>query len=63
MRLTEELVLRRTRAPSLGKVKNLNFWGQSIADVSVLQRMPRVEVLSLSVSNIDSLDFAECSVL
>jgi len=64
MRLTEELVLSRTRAPSLGEVKNLNLWGQSIADVTVLRRMPRVEVLSLSVNKIASLaDFAGCSVL
>ena len=64
MRLTEELVLSRTRAPALGEVKNLNLWGQSIADVSVLRRMPRVEVLSLSVNKIASLaDFARCPVL
>ena len=64
MRLTEELVLSRTRAPALGEVKNLNLWGQSIVDVSVLRRMPRVEVLSLSVNKIASLaDFARCPVL
>jgi hypothetical protein len=33
-RLTEELVLSRTRAKSLAEVRNLNMWGNELKDVS-----------------------------
>jgi hypothetical protein len=35
-RLTEELVLSRTRAKSLAEVRNLNMWGNELKDVSSL---------------------------
>ncbi|XP_058953433.2 cilia- and flagella-associated protein 410 [Pocillopora verrucosa] len=60
-RLTEQQILSRARASSLENVKNLNFWGSDLSDISVLRQMPNVEVLSLSVNNISSLeDFAHC---
>ncbi|XP_028395257.1 cilia- and flagella-associated protein 410-like [Dendronephthya gigantea] len=62
--LTEDVVLSRSRATSLSKVKKLNCWGSSISDVSILRRMPNVEVITLSVNEIDSLkDFAHCTKL
>ncbi|RKO85408.1 hypothetical protein BDK51DRAFT_34318, partial [Blyttiomyces helicus] len=36
-------------------VKNLNLWGQSISDASILARLPSLEVLSLAVNDISSL--------
>lgn len=61
MKLTQALVLGRTKAGSLEEVKNLNLWGQDITDVSILARMPGVEVLSLSVNRIPTLrDFQGC---
>ena len=39
----------------LSEVKALNCWGQDLADVSVLQHLPNVLVLSLSVNKIGSL--------
>lgn len=60
-KLLEQQILSRARASSLGNVKNLNFWGSDLNDISVLRKMPNVEVLSLSVNNITSLkDFAYC---
>lgn len=60
-RLSEQQILSRARASSLENVKNLNFWGSDLNDISVLRQMPNVEVLSLSVNNITSLkDFAYC---
>lgn len=60
-RLSEQQILSRARASSLENVKNLNFWGSDLSDISVLRQMPNVEVLSLSVNNISSLkDFAHC---
>ncbi len=32
--LTEAIALQRSRAKSLGEVKNLNCWGASLTDVS-----------------------------
>lgn len=59
--LSEQQILSRARASSLENVKNLNFWGSDLNDISVLRQMPNVEVLSLSVNNITSLkDFAHC---
>mmetsp|Transcript_22167 Transcript_22167/g.43134 ORF Transcript_22167/g.43134 Transcript_22167/m.43134 type:complete len:216 (+) Transcript_22167:136-783(+) len=62
--LTEELVLAKTRAESLAEVKNLNLWGSDLTDVSILKRLDSVEVLSLSVNKISSLEeFRHCSQL
>ncbi len=55
MKLTEEVVLQRTKAKSLDEVRSLNMWGQDISDIDVLLHMPNVEVLSLSVNSISSL--------
>ena len=61
MKLTEELVLQRTKAKTLSEVRSLNMWGQDISDVGLLLRMPNVEVLSLSVNGIGSLSsFRKC---
>ena len=62
--LTEAMVLGKSRADSLINVKSLNLWGNDLADVSILRRMPNAEVLSLSVNRISSLaDFAYCPSL
>ena len=62
--LTEELVISKSKCDNLISVKNLNLWGNDIEDMKLLQRMPNVEVLSLSVNKISTLkDFAYCSKL
>jgi hypothetical protein len=60
-KLTEHMALSRARTASLADVMHLNCWGASLSDVSILTAMPNVEVLSLSVNNIESLRvFASC---
>ncbi|XP_060075982.1 cilia- and flagella-associated protein 410-like [Ylistrum balloti] len=60
-KLTDALVLARTRASDLESVKKLNFWGSDIENVSVVRRMPNLEVCSLSVNSITTLeDFSYC---
>ncbi|XP_046575320.1 cilia- and flagella-associated protein 410-like [Haliotis rubra] len=60
-KLTEALVLARTRATDLDSVCKLNCWGSSIKDVSIVRQMPSLEVCSLSVNEVDTLrDFAHC---
>jgi len=63
-KLTEEMVIARTKISDLSKIKRLNCWGSELVDVSILRRMPNVEVLSLSVNSINSLqDVAMCKRL
>ncbi|XP_065168918.1 dynein axonemal assembly factor 11 isoform X2 [Atheta coriaria] len=63
-RLTEEMVIARTKISDLSKIKRLNCWGSELVDVSLLRRMPAVEVLSLSINKINSLeDFCQCKRL
>ncbi|XP_031340112.1 cilia- and flagella-associated protein 410 isoform X3 [Photinus pyralis] len=63
-RLTEEMVIARSKLSDLSKVKRLNCWGSELVDVSLLRKMPSVEVLSLSINKINSLcDFQYCGAL
>uniref|UniRef100_A0A7S0WWI7 U2A'/phosphoprotein 32 family A C-terminal domain-containing protein n=1 Tax=Pyramimonas obovata TaxID=1411642 RepID=A0A7S0WWI7_9CHLO len=62
--LTEPLLLEKTKASSLLDIKNLNLWGSELDNVTVLAKMPNVEVLSLSVNKITGLEpFGKCSKL
>lgn len=62
--LTEEFVLTKTRAKELSSIRNLNFWGSDIDDVSIMQHMPNLEVVSASVNKISELGwFSHCSRL
>uniref|UniRef100_A0A0K8TKZ9 Uncharacterized protein n=1 Tax=Tabanus bromius TaxID=304241 RepID=A0A0K8TKZ9_TABBR len=60
-RLTEEMVISRSRQSDLGSIKKLNCWGNDLSDVSIIRKMRGVEVLALSVNKITSLsDFEDC---
>nr|XP_027198818.1 myb-like protein I [Dermatophagoides pteronyssinus] len=62
--LTENVVLVRTRSHDLNSVKKLNCWGCTLKDVSIVNRMPNVEVISLSINSIDTLQyFSSCTML
>lgn len=59
--LTESLILQKTKLESLAAVKNLNLWGSEISELSILRRLPNLEILSLSVNCVASLkDIGEC---
>ncbi|CAL7948644.1 unnamed protein product [Xylocopa violacea] len=61
VKLTEEMVVARTRMSDFSAVKKLNCWGTELTDVSILRKMKNVEVLSLSVNQINTLaDFQYC---
>ncbi|XP_054280295.1 uncharacterized protein LOC128998264 isoform X2 [Macrosteles quadrilineatus] len=63
-KLTEEMVHARTRQSNLTAVSKLNCWGSELQDVSLVRRLPNVEVLSLSVNKIRNLsDFQHCKKL
>ena len=63
-RLTEELVLQRSKCDHLSQVKSLNLWGNDLCDISVVRHMSNLEVLSLSVNRVETLqNFANCGRL
>ncbi|XP_066949484.1 uncharacterized protein F09G8.5 isoform X5 [Macrobrachium rosenbergii] len=60
-KLTEDMVVARSKGSDLHNVRKLNCWGSELSDVSVVRKLPNVEVLSLSVNNIRTLaDFQYC---
>jgi hypothetical protein len=62
--LSRELILAKCKTDNLKLLKNLNLWGVGIEDVSLLNQMPNIEVLSLSINKISSLkDFQNCTKL
>ncbi|CAG8567016.1 14976_t:CDS:2, partial [Dentiscutata heterogama] len=59
--LTEDLILSKSSAKSISDVRNLNLWGCELENVSALKKCTSLEVLSLSVNNLATLDqLAEC---
>ncbi len=62
--LTADLVFTKTKSDSLHNIKNLNLWGNDLEDLSLIAKMPNLEVISLSVNRISSLrDFSTCMKL
>ena len=53
--LTTELVQMKCRTDNLPMINKLNIWGMDLGDVSLVERMPNLQVLSLSVNKIDTL--------
>ncbi|XP_042878894.1 uncharacterized protein LOC122257586 isoform X2 [Penaeus japonicus] len=61
VKLTEDMVVARSKGSDLHNVRKLNCWGSELSDVSVVRKLPNVEVLSLSVNQIQTLaDFQYC---
>jgi Leucine-rich repeat (LRR) protein len=59
--LTLELIMFKTKTNQLDKIKNLNLCANDLSDISIVNQMPSLEVLSLSVNAINSLeDIADC---
>ena len=59
--LTKSQIKQRTKCEDISKVRNLNLWGNDITDISIVQKMKSIEVLSLSFNKIESLkDIKQC---
>lgn len=52
MTLSAALIYQKTKQAELTQVKNLNIWGASLENISILRQCTNVETLSLSVNNI-----------
>lgn len=62
--LTEHMILNKIRSNSLMTIRQLNFWGFNLSDVHILEKMPNLQVVALSINNITTLQpFANCDQL
>lgn len=59
--LKEYMIFQKTHTTSLSDVRILNMWGYELEDVSIIEYMPNVETLSLSLNKINTLKpFSNC---
>lgn len=65
VKLTENMILSRSRSQqSLETIRKFNCWGSEITDVSIVRNMTGLQIASLSVNKIRTLeDFAHCPSL
>ncbi|XP_047653865.1 cilia- and flagella-associated protein 410 isoform X2 [Phacochoerus africanus] len=56
MKLTRKMVLSRAKASELHTVRKLNCWGSRLTDISICREMPSLEVITLSVNSISTLE-------
>ncbi|XP_036621955.1 cilia- and flagella-associated protein 410 [Trichosurus vulpecula] len=56
MKLTRKMVLSRAKASELESVRKLNCWGSRLTDISICRNLPSIEVITLSVNSISSLE-------
>uniref|UniRef100_A0A8D0IAD5 Cilia- and flagella-associated protein 410 n=1 Tax=Sus scrofa TaxID=9823 RepID=A0A8D0IAD5_PIG len=56
MKLTRKMVLSRAKASELHNVRKLNCWGSRLTDISICREMPSLEVITLSVNSISTLE-------
>ena len=59
--LTQEFIVLKTRQ-AMDRIVKLNLWGNNLSEVSVLSKIPNLEVLALTVNQITTLkDFQGCT--
>ncbi|EAX85549.1 Leucine Rich Repeat family protein [Trichomonas vaginalis G3] len=59
--LKEHMIFQKTHTTSLADVRTLNMWGFELTDVSIVEKMPNVETISLSLNQITTLKpFGNC---
>ncbi|XP_075398341.1 cilia- and flagella-associated protein 410 [Tenrec ecaudatus] len=56
MKLTQKMVLSRAKASELDSVRKLNCWGSNLTDISICREMPSLEVITLSVNGVSTLE-------
>jgi hypothetical protein len=54
-KLTRELIAQKVKSDRKESIRNLNLWGSNIEDISIIEEMPSLEVVSLSVNKIRTL--------
>ncbi|XP_063284881.1 cilia- and flagella-associated protein 410 isoform X2 [Pelobates fuscus] len=56
MKLTRKQVLSRAKASELESIRKLNCWGSRLTDISICHELPNIEVMTLSVNSIFTLE-------
>lgn len=56
-KLTEEMIRDKSNVEDISTLVDLNFWASDLEDVSILDNMPNVETVSLSLNKIVSLSY------
>ena len=54
-KLTAEMIIKRSKNYDLYSIRKLNFWGQSLGDISVISECISLESASFSKNFISSL--------
>ena len=47
VKLTEDMIVARTRVSEMSNVRKLSCWGSNLDDISVLRRLNNVEMIAL----------------
>ncbi|XP_030066273.1 cilia- and flagella-associated protein 410 [Microcaecilia unicolor] len=64
MKLNRKVVLSRAKAGELECVRKLNCWGCRLTDISICRELPNIEVITLSVNDISTLEpLSQCQNL
>ena len=59
--LSMELIHMKTKTNRLDTLTKLNLWGNDLCDITIVQEMPALEVVSFAVNNISTLkDLENC---
>jgi cilla- and flagella-associated protein len=60
-KLTEDMIREKSNVDDISAIVDLNFWAGDLEDVSILNKMPNVETVSMSLNKITSLShFKNC---
>ena len=59
--MTRELIIEKCKKDNFQEIKNVNLWGNELTDMSMIRQLNNIEVVSLSVNKISTLnDFSYC---
>ena len=62
--LTRALLIQKSKTSDYRLISNLNLWGLSLGDVSILEQVPNIEILSLTMNCITTMKpFQNCKRL
>ena len=54
-KLSRELVAQKVKSDRIESIRTLNLWGNNIDDISLIEEMPSLEIVSLAVNKIRTL--------
>ena len=58
--LTQDLILQKCKTDKIQNIRNLNLWGNDLEDISIINEMPSLEIISLSLNKVQTLkDFTQ----